>query len=133
MNSKELWKIPVPSTAVGRAQMLYAGADALLRFDYSDEAHNDMEFNTGIIFKTVFGFRHDSEGFAMTVMDAYDRLVEIVDSDWTAEYRKTNPRIANLFDIKHYAIFLKSCGLYEFISKDYTILKVSEGDLNELY
>ena len=69
----------------------------------------------------------------MTVMDAYDRLVEIVDSDWTAEYRKTNPRIANLFDIKHYAIFLKSCGLYEFISKDYTILKVSEGDLNELY
>lgn len=133
MKAKELWSIPVPSTAVGSSQMLYASADVLLRFDYSDEAYNDMEFNTGILFKTVLGFKHDSEGFATTLMDAYDRLVEIADSDWVAEYRKTNPRIADLFNIKHYAIFLKSCGLYEFIAKSYAIEEVREGGLSELF
>ncbi|SBV99300.1 hypothetical protein KL86CLO1_11172 [uncultured Eubacteriales bacterium] len=133
MNAKELWRIPVPSTAVGSAQMLYAGADVLLRFDYSDETHNDMEFNTGILLKTVLGFKHDSEGFATTTMDAYDRLVEIAESDWVAEYQKANPRIADLFHIKHYAIFLKSCGLYEFIAKSYAIQKVREGGLNDLF
>ncbi len=133
MEAKELWRIPVPSTAVGSAQLLYGNADVLLRFDYSDEAHNDTEFNTSILFKTVLGFKHDSEGFATTTMDAYDRLVEIADSNWLSEYQKANPRIADLFSIKHYAIFLKSCGLYEFIAKDFAILKVREGGLNDLF
>ena len=133
MKAKELWRIPVPSTAVGSAHMLYGNADVLLRFDYSDEAYNDTEFNAGILFKAVLGFKHDSEGFAITTMDAYDRLVEIADSDWLSEYQKANPRVANLFNIKHYAIFLKSCGLYEFIAKGFVIQKVREGGLNDLF
>ena len=133
MQVKELWRSPVPSTTVQGEQLLCTGADALLRFDYSDVKKNDALFTAGIFFKSVVGFKHDSEGFATTLMDAYDRLVEIVNSDWVAEYRKTNPRIANLFNIKHYAIFLKSCGLYEFIAKDYAIQEISEGGLNELF
>jgi hypothetical protein len=87
----------------------------------------------GFFFKTVLGFKHDSEGFATTMMDAYDRLVEIADSDLVVEYRKTNQRIADLFNIKHYAIFLKNCGLYEFIAKNYTIQETREGSLNDLF
>jgi hypothetical protein len=55
MKVKELWKVPVPSTAVGSAQMIYAGADVLLRFDFSDDTYNDMEFNTGIFFQDCIG------------------------------------------------------------------------------
>jgi len=133
MKAKELWRIPVPSTEVQGEQLLCTGAEALLRFDYCDVEKNEAMFTAGIFFDAVVGFKHDSEGFAATLMDAYDRLVEIVDSDWVAEYRKTNPRIADLFDIKHYAIFLKSCGLYEFIAKSHAIQKVKEGSLNDLF
>lgn len=129
----ELWQTPVPSTQVQGEQLLYTGADALLRFDYYDVDKNDAMFTAGIFFEFVVGFKYDSEGFATTTMDAYDRLVEIADSDWVAEYRKTNPRIADLFHIKHYAIFLKSCGLYEFIAKSYAIQEVKEGSLNDLF
>lgn len=133
MKVKELWRIPVPSTSVGNAQLLYTGADALLRFDYSDEGKNDLRFNSGILFKTALGLRHSSEGFVNTLMDSYDRLVEVEESDWAAEYKKINPRVADLFKIKHYAIFLKSCGLFEFIAKGYTIQGVKAGSLSELY
>jgi len=133
MKAKELWRIPVPSTQVQGEQMLCTGANVLLRFDYCDVEKNDAMYTAGIFFKSAVGFKHDSEGFATTLMDAYDRLVEIVDSDWVIEYRKTNPRVANLFNIKHYAIFLKSCGLYEFIAKSYTIQEVREGGLGELF
>lgn len=133
MQAKVLWKIPVPSTALQGEQLLCTGADALLRFDYYDPMKNGAMYTAGIFFDTVVGFKHDSEGFAATLMDAYDQLVEVVDSDWLAEYRKTNSRIADLFQIKHFAIFLKSCGLYEFIAKSYAIQEVSEGGLDALF
>ncbi len=133
MKVKELWRIPVPSTQVQGEQLLFNGGNALLRFDYYDVEKNDAMFTAGILFDFVAGFKHDSEGFATTLMDAYDRLVEIIDSEWVAEYRKTNQRAANLFDIKHYAIFLKSCGLYEFVAADFTIQEVREGGLNDLF
>jgi len=133
MKETELWKLPVPSTMVQGEQLLCTGADALLRFDYFDAEKNDTMFTAGIFFDSVVGFRHDSEGFATTLMNAYDRLVEVVNSDWIAEYRKTNPRIANLYNIKHYAIFIKSCGLYEFIAKNYAIQDTREGGLSELF
>ena len=133
MKAKELWELPVPSTLVQGEQLICSGADALLRFDYYDTEKNDAMFTAGILFKTVLGFKHDSEGFATTLMDAYDRLVEIVDSDWVAEYRKTNQRVADLFNIKHYAIFMKSCGLYEFIAKRYIVQEIREGGLRELF
>lgn len=133
MKAKELWSIPVPSTAVSSSQLILSEANALLRFDFTDESKNDTEYNTGIFFNNVLGLRHDSEGFVTTTMDAYDHLVEIVESDWVAEYRKTNQRIADLFNIKHYAIFLKSCGLYEFIAADFNIQNIRKGGLSDIF
>jgi hypothetical protein len=133
MRIKELWRIPVPSTAVQGEQLLYTSADALLRFDYYDAKKDDTIFNCGIFFKNVVGFKHDSEGFSTALMDAYDRLVEIIDSDWINEYRKINSRVANIFSIKHYAIFLKNCGLYEFIAAEFAIQEARKGGLNDLF
>jgi hypothetical protein len=79
------------------------------------------------------GQRHRSEMFISTLMDAYDCLVEIVDSEWVEEFKKINKKIADYWNIKHYAIFLKSYGLYEFIASDYTILETKEGGLSELF
>ncbi len=135
MKVKELWKFPVPSTAIadGGVQLLYPGGDALLLFDYYDESKNDAIFNSGISFKMAQAHRHRSEMFTNTLMDAYDCLVEVTDSDWVDEFKRINKEIADYWDIKHYAIFLKSCGLFEFIASDYSILETKEGGLSELY
>ena len=135
MEIKELWVFPVPSSAIaeGGVQLIYPGGDALLLFDYYNENRNEKVFNSGILFQMAQAHRHRSEMFLSTLMDAYDRLVEIVDSDWVVEFKRINRRVADYWDIKHYAIFLKSNGLYEFLASDFTILDTKEGGLSEFH
>lgn len=135
MKVKELWVFPVPSSAIaeGDVQLIYPGDNAWLLFDYYDVNGNGAVFNSGILFHTPEAIRHRSEMFSINLMDAYDRLVEIEDSDWVAGFRLINRQAADYWKLKHYAIFLKSYGLYEFLASDFTILDTKEGGLNELH
>lgn len=135
MKTKNLWEFPVPSTCIaeGGVILLYPGGDAWLLFDYYDENINDAVFNSGIVFDAVQAHRHSSEKFLRSLLGAYDTLVEIEDSEWVAQLREINKGIADYWNIKHYAIFLDSNGLYEFIARDYSILETKEGSINGLF
>lgn len=134
MKTNKLWEFPVPSTCIadGGVKLIYPGGDALLLFDYYDEKKDDAIFNSGILFDAVQAHRHSSEKFVNYLFDAYDSLVEIIDSDWVCQLRKVNKEIADHWNIKHYAIFLDSNGLYEFIARSYKILETKEGRLDGL-
>lgn len=134
MKVNKLWKFPVPSTCLadGGVKLIYPGGDAWLLFDYYDEKKDDTIFNSGIVFDAVQAHRHSSEKFTKFIFEAYDCLVEIVNSEWVNKLREINKEIADYWNIKHYAIFLDSNGLYEFIARSYKIMETKKGGLNGL-
>ena len=129
MTTKKLWKFPVPSTAIRETKLICSGTGAQLLFSYDDIHHNDVLLHSGITFDMPQAYRHSSEAFVTSLMDAYDYLVEVEGSEWVAGMKKTNPRIADFWKIKHYAIFLKSNGLFEFIARGFKMLGTEMGPL----
>ena len=138
MKAKEIWKFPVPSTSMHscEARLSHTGADSLVQFDYYDK-DQDIVVNSGILFECVQAHRHlcekflgaKSEEVVKTRFEAYDTLVEYEDSDWVMELREVNKAIADLWNIKHYAILLDSSGIFEFIARGYKIIEPKEGPL----
>lgn len=126
----EQWVFPVPSNCIYNGVSLkYRKGDAVLLFDFFDEEDNDRVFSCGIIFISTVAHRHSSEKFTKYISGTYDKLVIIEDSKWVSELMAIGSEWAN--DINHYAIYLDSYGLYEFISQEHLVLDVKEGVLNE--
>lgn len=132
MDIKKLWEFPVPSTCInGGVKLYFAGGDATLKFDYYDEEKNDNIFNGGVLFEAAISHRHSSEKFTKFISEAYDTLIEINDSTWVQELKSLSPEWAEYWKIRHYAIYLDSYGLYEFIARDFNVLKINEGAMKE--
>lgn len=132
MNIKELWAFPVPSTCINkRVSFYFPGGKAILKFDYFDEENDDKIFNSGIVFDAAVAHRHSSEKFTKFISQAYDKLIEIEDSEWVKELSSISSEWAEFWKIKHYAIYLDSYGLYEFIASGYSLTETKEGALNE--
>ena len=141
MKIKELWVFPVPSAGglASDVKLIHPDiyndkADAMLLFDYyvkslSDATGTDEVFSSGVSFRASQAYRHSCDMF-VTCFDAYDTLIEIEDSEWVAEMRQINREIADYWDIKHYAIFLDSNGLYEFIARGFKILEPKKMEFN---
>ena len=140
MKTNKLWVFPVPSTSIhnGGVRLLYPGGDAWLVFDYYD-IENNYTYNSGILFEGVQAHKHICEKFLESeseqnvkfIMNAYDTLVEFVDSDWIKYLQKLDKKTADYWNIKHFGILLDSNGFYEFIARSYKILERKEGGLDE--
>ena len=130
-NVKKLWYFPVPSTAIESTKLIYPQFNNWLLFDYhvKNESGKYEIFNSGIMFNAVQAMRHSCEKFTESLMGAYDCLVEVEDSQWVKQLQKIDRQIADFWDIKHFAIFLDSNGLFEFIARGYEILDVKKGAL----
>jgi hypothetical protein len=90
LNTNKLWKFPAPSsTAMLSDIKLIYGSEVCLHFDYYDR-NQDAIFNSGILFEGVQAHRHTCEKFleneskknADFITEAYDFLVEYLDSEW---------------------------------------------------
>ena len=137
IEKKILWTFPVPSTELsgdGDVCLLECRGDTLLLFELYGIMNDDKLYNAGLLFRLPQAYRHCDEMFCgETAIEAYDQLIEIVDSDWVDEFRKINREIADYWKLRHFAIYLKSCGLYEFLARSYTILETKSGGLTELH
>jgi hypothetical protein len=134
MSIKDLWEFPVPSTYIadGGVVLLYPGGDVQLLYDYYDEQEKNTVFHSGITFEGVQSFRHTTEKFLTSLNGTYDHLVEMIDSKWIKELREINKEVFDYWQLKHYAIFLDSHGLYEFVANNYKVLQTKRGGLNGL-
>lgn len=133
MNTIKLWELPVLSTCLydNGVNLYYAKANATLTFDYYDQNDNDQVYNGGIFFETVLCHRHSSERFTKSLMNAYDTLVEIKDSQWLKELKGLNETDYGFWKLKHFAIYFDGYGLYEFIAKTAEPLTAQLGSLEE--
>ncbi|HHV09436.1 MAG TPA: hypothetical protein GXX75_04035 [Clostridiales bacterium] len=135
MSNKRLWEFPVPSTNIAESGvvLIYPGGDAYLLFDYYDDTEDEAVLNSGIIFDSVQSHRHTSEKFIRSLRGSYDCLIEVVNSEWLREFQEINREVSDFWNLKHYAIFLDSNGLYEFLAGDYKIMETKAGRLDGLF
>ncbi|AVK84466.1 hypothetical protein C3943_13240 [Lysinibacillus sp. B2A1] len=127
----EHWEFPVPSNCISTSVSLsYRQGDAIILFDYYDIDYDDKIFNGGLKFISTVAHRHSSEKFTKYVSGTYDKLVTIEDSNWVKELKSLSPEWA-INQLNHYAIYLDSYGLYEFIAHEFYIIDIKEGALCE--
>ena len=131
MENKILWTFPVPSNCINTGiKIIYEKIDATILFDYYDEDNDDKIYDGKIIIKSIIANRHTSEKVTQFIEGTYDNLCEIKDSIWLSQLSKLSPEWISKDNLKHYAIYLDSYGLYEFIAEDFSVTDINEGTID---
>lgn len=74
-------------------------------------------------FHSVICFKRTSARFTPKLFDSYDRIVELVDSEWLKELRGINEEGFNYWSPRHYIIYLEGVGMFQFIAKKYEVIE----------
>ncbi len=77
-----------------------------------------------IKFNSVLCNKHTSARFTSKLYDSYDRIVELVDSEWLVELKSVNKEYFNYWNPKHYVIYLDEVGMFQFIAQGYEVRQV---------
>ncbi len=81
---------------------------------YDDE---DNLSKIGIVFSCVLGMNHTSARFTPNLYGAYDKIVQITETEWLKEMQELNNEEYSYWNPKHYVMYLEGIGLYQFIAK----------------
>lgn len=115
-----IYTVPAPSTDFTREAYLdCSGIIPTIRYQYSSD---EGILNSGIKFNQIFAFRNRCERLctAWHIEDAYDTLVEIIDSSWIVELGRDVPApYISDWKPRHFMIYLDSVGCFEFLAKDW--------------
>ena len=76
-----------------------------------------------IKFNSVICNKHTSTRFTPKLYDSYDRIVELVDSEWLDELKGINKEGFNYWKPKHYIIYLDGVGMFQFIVQGYEVIE----------
>ena len=84
---------------------------------------NDAICETEIKFISVIGFKQTSPRFTSKLYGAYDKVVEVIDSEWLEELKKINEEDFSFWKPKHYSLYLDGFGMYQFIAQSLEVEK----------
>ena len=76
-----------------------------------------------IKFNSVLCNKHTSARFTPKLYGSYDRIVELVDSEWLAELKDVNKEDFNYWHPKHYIMYLDGVGMFQFIAQGYVVIE----------
>lgn len=121
MKKKMLWELPVLSQELSEVNFCSDGIEANLELIHC----------SGIYVIKVIGiccYRHSSERFMnLDIMDGcYDKMTVIQESEWVRELKGLHEAAREQISLrrpKHYAIYLDSVGIFEFIAADVKLYK----------
>lgn len=122
MKSEIKYELPMFSSSLEREpQIEFKNMDVKIIIKGYDE--NDVICETEIKFITVIGFKHTSPRFTSELYDAYDKVVEVIDSDWLEELKKINEEDFAYWSPKHYVLYLDGFGIYQFVAQSLEVKK----------
>ena len=114
---KKIFELPMLSSLLNHEpELLIKGLDISMILDGKDLS--DANRHVCLSFKNVLCHKHTSERFTAEMYDAYDTVVEIVDSEWLMTMKKMNETDFN-WQPKHFAVYLDGMGLYQFVAKGF--------------
>ncbi|MCQ2535122.1 MAG: hypothetical protein MJ172_11240 [Clostridia bacterium] len=83
---------------------------------------NDNYHECSIKFISVIGYQYTMLSFAHT-MGAYDKIIQIEESQWKNEFKNTNSEKYNYWKPNHYVMFLDDNGLYQFLAQKVEVVE----------
>lgn len=99
-------------------------SDPIIKFDHLDvimklEGYDEKDYlrKVCITFEIVQCYKHTSEMFTPKLYGAYDKVVELKDSTWIQEMKKINEEKFRFWQLRHFAVYLDSIGMYEFMAQ----------------
>ena len=84
---------------------------------------NDVICETEIKFISVIAFKQTSARFTPKLYGSYDKVVEVIDSEWLEELKKINEEDFSYWKPKHYILYLDGFGMYQFIAQSLEVEK----------
>lgn len=131
MSNEVVWTFPVPSNCIySTVRLLHEKTRINLAFDYYDEEDDDKVYNGFIEFVGVGNYRHSTEKFTRFVKGTYDNLCVVRDSEFLKTISMISPEWFDEFNMKHYAIYLDSYGLYEIVASSFEVSELKRGSLD---
>lgn len=100
-------------------QIEFKDMDVKIVIEGYDE--NDVMCVTRIKFISVISFKHSSPRFTPQLYGAYDKVVEVIDSEWLEELKKINLNDFSFWKPKHYVFYLDGFGMYQFIAQSFEV------------
>lgn len=76
-----------------------------------------------IKFISVLCNKHVSARFTPELYDSYDKIVELLDSEWLEELKNINKEYFDYWNPKHYIIYLDGAGMFQFIAQGYEVIE----------
>ena len=65
---------------------------------------------------SVLCYKRTSARFTPKLYDSYDKVVELLDSDWLNELKAINNEDYDFWKPRHFILYLDEIGMYEFIA-----------------
>lgn len=84
---------------------------------------SNLENEPQIEFVSVIGFKQTSPRFTPQLYGAYDKVVEVIDSEWLEELKEINLEDFSFWKPKHYVLYLDGFGMYQFIAQSFEVRK----------
>ena len=60
--------------------------------------------------------------FTSELYDSYDRIVELIDSEWLVELKDVSKEDINYWNPKHYIMYLDGGGMFHFTAQGYEVI-----------
>ena len=76
-----------------------------------------------IQFNSTICNKHTSARFTPKLYGSYDKVVELVDSEWLEELKKLNEEDFNYWKPKHYILYLDGVGMFQFIAQNFEVVE----------
>lgn len=125
---KRQFTLTAPSTSsLTGVNLIFPGDSLELRFDYDKEG---VIYRSAIQFTKVRAHRHLAELYcpAWKIECSYDTLVEILDSPWVDELKKSSPESQkDTWILNHYMIYFDSDGCFEVIADGWGLIPEEKG------
>lgn len=124
MTTEIRYELPMFSSSIeNEPEIEFKNMDIRIKIRGYDE--KDFECGIEIKFLTVIGFKQTSARFTPLLYGSYDKIVELIDSDWLREMNSINPDDFSFWKPRHFAFYLDGFGMYQFIAQAF---EVSEND-----
>lgn len=103
--------------------------DPIIRFEDMDvkieiEGYNEEDKlnKITITFISVLCIKQTSARFTPKLYEAYDRIVELINSEWLEKLKSVNEGDFNYWKPKHFILYLDGIGMYQFIAQSFEVI-----------
>jgi len=112
MNSKVIYELPIFSSSLSsQPKVEFVDMDIKITLNGFDD--NDNIRTITLIFYSVVNYSQTSVSFCKHLYGAYDKIVEIIDSELLKKLNLANAESFVFWKPRHFVLFLDDIGLFE--------------------